>query len=131
MTSLVKYTNDTFDSILHSKDKEDEIKDLAYIVSYDFVYAIKESLKERGISQDQLATAIGVSPSYVSQVFNSSRLINIPFITRVRLALGMPLELVDTSNYVKAGEATLSVDEYPETIDTLYEVLDDYKVNQI
>lgn len=90
---------DALANSLSFNNKKEEIKILSEIVNQDFVDAIKSSLESRNISQTNLAKEIGVSKSYVSQVFNGNRHVNMSFITRIRRKYEIPLELVDTSRY--------------------------------
>lgn len=93
---------DIIQKSLTSSNKDEEIDMLAEIVNYDYVNAIKKSLQERGILPTDVASSIGVSKSYVSQIFNGSRMLNINFITRIRREFKISLELVDTAKYISS-----------------------------
>jgi transcriptional regulator with XRE-family HTH domain len=94
-----KKTKDPIKNSLTFKNNKEEIRLLSEIVNYDFVDNIKRSLELRKISQTTLAKDIGVTASYVSQIFNCTRQLNISFITRIRKQYAIPLELIDTSTY--------------------------------
>src|SRR6187399_3013488 len=96
---LAKKKADVIQRALTYNSRAEEIRLLAGIVNSDYIQAIKSALAQRGIIQSMLAERTGLSPSYISQVFNETRMLNIPFITRIRREFHIPLELVDTSKY--------------------------------
>ncbi|MDQ3048371.1 MAG: helix-turn-helix transcriptional regulator [Bacteroidota bacterium] len=97
--TIVKTKKDVVQRSLTFKDNSEEIKFLTYIVNEEYVNAIKTSLDVRSILPANLADEIGVSRSYVSQIFNGTRMVNMAFITKIRRRYGIPLELIDTSRY--------------------------------
>jgi transcriptional regulator with XRE-family HTH domain len=102
MSKQIVRRKDVIQKALYYKNRKDEIRFLSEVVNSDFLQAIKFALEVRGINPSKLAKDIRVSKSYVSQVLNGTRMINIPFITRIRKEYQIPLELVDTSRYVSS-----------------------------
>lgn len=99
-SKIAKQKADSIQKALSFKNKKEEIRLLSEIVNYDYVNSIKESLQVRDILASDVASKIGVSRSYVSQIFNGTRMVNIPFITRIRREFSIPLELIDTSRFL-------------------------------
>lgn len=55
----------------------------AIALSMAISFELESFIKERGISRQELAEAAGISPSYLSQVFSGSRLINIAMLAGI------------------------------------------------
>ncbi|OFY87400.1 MAG: hypothetical protein A3F72_04145 [Bacteroidetes bacterium RIFCSPLOWO2_12_FULL_35_15] len=99
MKKVIKHKKDIIQKSLMYNNRNEEIEMLSHMVNSDYVDAIRNALFSRNISPSSLADDIGVSRSYVSQIFNGSRHINISFITRIRREYAIPLELIDTSRH--------------------------------
>lgn len=123
-SKLAKRRQDPLKNVLSFKNRSEEMRLLADIVNYEFVDNIKKSLEERKISASEVAEKTGVSKSYVSQIFNNSRHLNIAFITKVRREFGIPLELIDTSKYFTNATFILFNHYSQKIVDNNREALD-------
>ena len=118
-TSIVK-KKDSLENSLSFKNKKEEIRILTDLVNYEYVESIKNSLSIRRISSSTIASDIGVSKSYVSQVLNGNRHLNLSFITRLRRQYAIPLELIDTSIFNSVFSTVFSSEQPQETEDADY-----------
>lgn len=87
---LKKLYADRFTSQLST---EKETKHLAQMLMYRFLSEIEKLMEERNLSKKELAEAIGVSPSYVTQLYRGTKPLNIETLAKIELALDFRFEI--------------------------------------
>ncbi len=58
-------------------------------MSLDFVAALTKEMRDKGISQQELAERVGVSPAYVNKVLRASNNVTLVTVSRFLVALGL------------------------------------------
>lgn len=75
--------NEIFDSL----SEEDKLNNEALILSARFLEIVQDALEEQGLSRKDLAKRMGVSPSYLTQLFRGNRLLNMKAAVQMETAL--------------------------------------------
>ena len=68
---------------------EEEIKHRAQMVSYRILSVIEKRCAVMGLSKKELAEKIGTSPSYITQLYRGTKQVNMTFMGKVEVALGI------------------------------------------
>lgn len=74
--------------------------DLEYetkMIMYRFLSVVDEIMEEENISKKKLASMIGTSPSYITQLFNGSKTINLSTLAKIQNALDLKFKINESS----------------------------------
>lgn len=92
-----KITVDNFQEHVHElvgfKSKEEKENFEAVTLQLDFLNVIKEELDNRGITYTDLAKAVNVSKSYISQVFYANKPLSMKLFAKILRHLEMNVEV--------------------------------------
>ena len=83
----------SFDEILDHKSKEEALAHDAAMLSFRFISEINKIMLEKGMSKKMLASQVGISPSYVTQLFNGGKLVNCEILARFQKILNITFEI--------------------------------------
>jgi len=73
--------------LFDSLSEEDKLHNEALILSARFLEIVQDALDEQGLSRKDLAERMGVSPSYLTQLFRGNRLLNMKAAVQMETAL--------------------------------------------
>lgn len=76
----------------NNQEERDQLSD--EMISLDFLEKIRQEIDNRKISKKELANRLGTSPSYVTQLFQGDKLINVRLLTKIKRALGGRIEIL-------------------------------------
>lgn len=89
---------------------DDNVRHLSQMLMYRFLSEIEKITDDRNISRKQLAELIGVSPSYITQLYRGNKPLNIETLAKVEKALdfrfdikAIDSELLEISNIDNMG----------------------------
>lgn len=88
---------------LFEKSPEEQVEHRAQMLSYIFLSEAQKALDRNGWTRKQLAKEIGISASYLTQLFRGDRLLNFKTVAKVEAALEIRFEF----NVVKQVEETI------------------------
>ena len=80
-------------SLMTPKDLQEEIALRASSLCAAFLVQIEKMLEEKNWTQKKLAHKIGFSPSYLSQIFHSERLLNFKSLAKIEKALDIRFDV--------------------------------------
>ncbi len=87
---------------------------------YDLTETIYERMKQKGISQRELAKRLGVSDAYISKILKGNENISLKTLLKLALALGLNVEIkmqpIEQMSFRKTEEST-SNRSWQEVID--------------
>ena len=86
-------TNFSWNDIFHPKG-DDLIRIRSHLLASQYLKQIEQVLDNKKIIQKNLAREIGVSPSYLSQLFSGNKLPNWKTLAKIELALNITFELM-------------------------------------
>lgn len=72
---------------------EEEIEHRAQMASYRIMSAVEKECDKRGFSKKELAAKIGTSPSYITQLYRGTKQVNMAFIGKAEVALGIEFHI--------------------------------------
>lgn len=93
MNTAFSENTETILQTIQSIDADFDLDHEARMVSYRFLSVVDERMEELGWNFKQLADALGTSKSYVTQLFNGSRLLNMKTIAKLQAVMGIKFEI--------------------------------------
>lgn len=94
MTSdKIKDLKERFKNLDKFEDHEEEIEHEKMMSMFSFLSDVQKVIDKKGWSRKKLANEIGVSPSYLSQLYSGDKVINLEMITKITRALECEFEL--------------------------------------
>jgi DNA-binding Xre family transcriptional regulator len=88
MTSnKIKKLKERFKKLDHFENEEEKIEHEKMMAMFGFLSDVQKIIDEKGWSRQRLAAEIGVSPSYLSQLYSGNKVISLEMITKLTVAL--------------------------------------------
>jgi len=97
-----------FHDLLTPSSYEEKIQDEARLIMAKFLSEVEKKYKEKGWKRKDLAEKLGTSPSYMTQLFRGTKLINMEMIAKMQDVLNIEFNI--TSNDFDKKE-TIEQDE--------------------
>lgn len=91
-----------FENLFVFKNKEEELEHDAKIIMFQFLSELEKLNAEKPIKKKELAKAIGTSPSYITQLYQGDKLINLMTLAKIQEAYKITFEIkakLNTENY--------------------------------
>jgi len=82
-----------FHDLITPSSYEEKIKDEARLIMARFLSEVETSYKKKGWRRKDLAKKIGTSPSYITQLFRGTKLINLEMIAKMQDALNIKFNI--------------------------------------
>jgi plasmid maintenance system antidote protein VapI len=106
-----------FEHLFAFKDTQDELEHMAQMISFRFLSIIEKTLEDRNLKKADLAKMLTVSKSYITQLFNGGKKVNMDILARLEHCLGIDFQIYnkkenkqyskDLSIYKKQGKEQL------------------------
>lgn len=91
----------SFDQILSFKSEKDADAHNEYMIMFRFLSEVEEIMEERRMTKKKLASLIGTSASYVTQLFNGNKVINLDTLAKIERVLDIKFIIKAKKEYVK------------------------------
>lgn len=78
-----------FSSLFNNRTEDQQREDAAQLLSFRLLSEVERLMTEQGLTKRQLATSVGTSASYITQLFRGDRLVNINMLARFEQVLGV------------------------------------------
>jgi DNA-binding Xre family transcriptional regulator len=100
-----------FEDLSDSISGSDKIMIETRLLMYRFLSEIDKITSERGINRKQLAKLAGTSASYITQLYQGKKIINLQLLTRIKKALDIDfnIEVVHSEEKIKRDCPEMSV----------------------
>jgi len=82
------------EQMLAFKSEKEKLEFEAEKIHLDFMSLLSDLMKEQGMSKSDLAERLGTSPSYITQLFNGDKLVNLVFIARIQRIFRINLNIL-------------------------------------
>lgn len=82
-----------FEKLFEFDTVEDSNMHRAKIIMMKFLQAMEKSMGKNKLNKKTLANILGISPSYVTQLYNGDKLINLEMIARIEQAFGIEFKV--------------------------------------
>ncbi len=83
-----------FVEALRPKNEKEKIQFEAEKIHFDFIFLLKDLMENQGITKKQLAESLGVAPSYITQLFNGSKLVNLKTLAKIQQLFDLKFKIV-------------------------------------
>lgn len=74
------------------------------MIMYRFLSIVDEKMEELDMSKKELAELIGTSASYITQLFNGNKIVNLPTLAKFQKALNINFKVRDENSNVQINE---------------------------
>jgi len=88
------FTNPEFADLFESSSQEDEIRHEARVIMYRFMSEVERLIDEKNINKKELASLIGTSPSYITQLFKGNKLLNLETAAKFQRAFNIKFDII-------------------------------------
>ena len=93
-----------FESLFAFKSKQDELEHEAKMIMFRFLSEVEKLHEENPFLKKDLAQAIGTSASYITQLYNGNKLINLITLAKLQDAYDFVFEIKARSNSTPSFE---------------------------
>src|SRR6185312_10040127 len=88
------FTNPEFADLFESSSQEDEIRHEARVIMYRFMSEVERLIDEKNINKKELASLIGTSPRYITQLFKGNKLLNLETAAKFQRAFNIKFDII-------------------------------------
>ena len=101
----------SFDELSGSIGEPDQIRIETRLLMYRFLSEIDKITSERGINRKELAELAGTSASYITQLYQGKKIINLQMLARIKKALNIDfkVEVINSDEKKKTNRPDISV----------------------
>jgi ribosome-binding protein aMBF1 (putative translation factor) len=85
--------SDLFNDLLNPKTSAELVSLESRILMARFLHVIETVMEERGIKKKDLAKMINTSPSFITQLFRGTKIINLETLAKIKLALHFDFDI--------------------------------------
>ena len=88
-----------FEGLFTFSDEKEELDHEAYMIMFRFLSEIeKYQVAGKDLKKKELASKLGVSPSYITQLFNGDKLLNLTMLAKIQKAFNITFEIKTRKN---------------------------------
>jgi transcriptional regulator with XRE-family HTH domain len=113
---LQKKLSDSFSSIDNNADLNFE----ARMIMYRFLSEVEKLSEEKNLNRKELATLIGTSASYITQLFRGHKLINLETIAKLQKVFNVTFEINAISLDVSTSYKNLDISNLNKDVEGLW-----------
>jgi len=88
-----------FDKLSDQLSDKDKLENDASLLMFRFLSIVEGKCKERGLNKKDLAKRLGVSASYISQIYNGSKFVNMITLAKIQKELDLKFEISEKKSY--------------------------------
>jgi transcriptional regulator with XRE-family HTH domain len=93
--------SEDFADLFTFRNEEEELEHEAYMIMFRFLSELEKlNSDEHPLKKKELAKKLGVSPSYITQLFNGNKLINLSTLARIERFFNITFEIKARQNEV-------------------------------
>lgn len=89
----------TFDQLFDQLSEQDKLENDANLLMFRFLSIIKDKCDALGLNRKQLAQKVGTSPSYITQLYQGDKLVNMITLAKFQKALDLEFEIIEKKSY--------------------------------
>jgi len=88
-----------YENLFSFRDEKDELDFEAHMLMFRFLSEVEKTSEEgRIIKNKELASKLGVSPSYITQLFNGDKLLNFTMLAKLQKVFNITFEIKARKN---------------------------------
>jgi ribosome-binding protein aMBF1 (putative translation factor) len=89
----IKAVQKSFEAILSFDDKTDKVDHHERMLMHRFLSEIQKMMEEKGMTKKKLASDIGTSASFITQLFRGDKVINLNTLAKIEVAYDILFEV--------------------------------------
>lgn len=106
--------NKDFESLFTFQDEKEELDHEAHMIMLRFLGEIEENYsKNDTFKKNELAIKLGVSPSYITQLFKGDKLMNLTMLAKIQKAFNITFEIKARNNESLYAVESLNINSMP------------------
>ena len=90
---------ETFDQLFDQLSEKDKLENDANLLMFRFLSIIEDKCEALGINRKQLAQKVGTSASYITQLYQGDKLVNMVTLAKFQKALDIDFEIIEKKSY--------------------------------
>lgn len=94
-----KELQDTFNQLFDQLSEQDKLENDANLLMFRFLSIIEDKCEALGLNRKQLAQKVGTSPSYITQLYQGDKLVNMITLAKFQKALDLEFEVIEKKSY--------------------------------
>lgn len=94
-----KEIQDSFDQLSDQLSEQDKLENDANLLMFRFLSIIEDKCEALGLNRKQLAQKVGTSPSYITQLFQGDKLVNMITLAKFQKALNLEFKVIEKKSY--------------------------------
>jgi transcriptional regulator with XRE-family HTH domain len=107
--------SEEFADIFSFRNEEEELEHEAYMIMFRFLSELEKlSSGDRPLRKNELAKKLGVSPSYITQLYNGSKLINLNTLAKIETAFDITFKIKASQNESLYSAGDITFESFPE-----------------
>ncbi len=96
---------EAFDELFNNRTEEEKIWTESRLLMFRFLSIIETKCEELGWTRKELASKVGTSASYITQLFRGDKLVNMITLAKFQKALGIEFDISEVHSYEETVEA--------------------------
>jgi len=107
--------SEEFADLFVFSNEEEELEHEAYMIMFRFLSELEKlNSEDRPLKKKELAEKLGVSPSYITQLFNGNKLINFNTLAKIERAFNITFEIKTRQNESLYSAGDIPFESFPE-----------------
>lgn len=104
-----KKLKDAFRNLKRSPINPEDVEHESKMIMYRFLSEIEDLMEKNSMTKKDLARLIGTSPSYITQLYRGSKLLNLPTIAKLQMVFNILFNVQAVADY-RSNESFLEDD---------------------
>jgi len=105
-----KNIKDAYKVAFSTVDSKEDLEHDTKMIMYRFLSEVERISEEEGLNRKELAALIGISPSYLTQLFRGNKIINLQTIAKFQKAFNLTFEIKAVSNNAEENFPKKNID---------------------
>lgn len=106
--------SEEFADLYSFRNEEEEVEHEAYMIMFRFLSELEKlSSGDHPLKKNELAKKLGVSPSYITQLYNGSKLINLNTLAKIEKAFNISFEIKVSQNESLYSTGNITFESFP------------------
>ena len=106
--------SEEFADLFSFRNEEEELEHEAYMIMFRFLSELEKlDSEDRPLRKKELAEKLGVSPSYITQLFNGNKLINLITLAKIQRSYNITFEIKARQNESMYSAGDIPFESFP------------------
>lgn len=100
------------EQVFSFQNKEEELEHEAKMIMFKFLSALEKLFSDKPLRRKDLAEVISTSPSFITQLYQGDKLINLTTLAKIQEAYGITFEITakfNKENYIQEANSARKI----------------------